>query len=248
MSLAVLRAIPVPAQGGPLRLCAAVFLTVAVFTPVALGHEALGQFVRHSALISPGNGNIDIRLDLTFHASRAADERRAMDRDHDGTISSEEASDYRKVLREGLEGRLQIKVDDTPLRTLLLHDPELDLLGDNRAGSHALALRLFFFCRAPESWNGEGLITVEDRLWLEAPALCFAEAEGGKGVQAVALRFANPLHKPGVSRVFRVHCGPGAKTPPVPQAPPVAAAPAQGNTAPSFPSNKSPGSGRKGSK
>ena len=67
----------------------------------------------------------------------------------DGKISGSELATFvAGTTRRFAEG-IRLKADGRELETFQLFNPEPDLLGNDRSGSHPFKLRLFYFARAP---------------------------------------------------------------------------------------------------
>ena len=165
----------------------------------------LEELVEHRVEIVVGTGNIDLEVELTFHGKYAQGERHRMDRDRDGTISSSELATFLAGTTLRLAEGIRLKADGRELETFQLYNPEPDLLGNDRSGSHPFKLRLFYFARAPRFSFAEGILELEDGLWAEAPALCSPGTGRRNGLRLVSIHNASRARDSGTLRVFRFH-------------------------------------------
>ncbi|MBI4558432.1 MAG: hypothetical protein HY706_12695 [Candidatus Hydrogenedentes bacterium] len=167
-------------------------------------HEDLGELVQHRLDFNIGLENVDICVDLTFHAALARTERLRADINGDGELSGQETTGYLKRVAEETAAGIQLRVNDCELAVVPLYEPQVDWLQDSQAGSHSLTLSLFYFVRTPPVKTSEVVLQIKDRLWPNAAAMCLVEAQGQKDMRATVLHDFEALSKPGQPRVFRV--------------------------------------------
>ncbi len=169
------------------------------------GHGTLEELVEHRVAIAVGTGNIDLEVELTFHGKYAQGERRRMDRDQDGKISGSELATFVGGTTRRLAEGIRLRADGRELETFQLFNPEPDLLGNDRSGSHPFKLRLFYFARAPRFPLAGGILELEDGLWAEAPALCSPGTGRRDGLRLVSVHNVSQVPEVGTLRVFRFH-------------------------------------------
>jgi len=156
-----------------------------------------------------GASNIDIEVELTFFGSRSLVERRKMDRDRNGVISSEETDAYLIDAAGMQEGGFRLLVHGRSLELLSLYEPELDLMGCNRPLPSPHVLRLFYFARRPEWLGSQSVIRLEDGLWLHWPAICTLEIARSPGARVIVDQETSPFSNPdpdGAPRVMQARC------------------------------------------
>ena len=169
----------------------------------AQGHGVLSDLIEHHVKIVAGKAHIDVELDLTFHGDQALGERRRMDGDRDGRVSQSETAEYLAKL-SGLEKGIRLLLDDHQLEVLLLYDPELSLLDNDRVSSHPFTLRLFYFARFSRRLRSVGSIEFTDGLWSKAPTFLSLEVGGREGVHLTSRSSRSPFGEARMGRVFRI--------------------------------------------
>jgi hypothetical protein len=190
-------------SGKSLALSLAVIMTCMVSS----GHESLGDFPRHSAVLKVGSVNIDLALEFMFYPAQSAPERRRMDTNKDGQVDASETKAYARRLSRMAEKDVRIVVDGVPTPVVTLFEPELELFdGKGKAGGGHV-LRLFLFARTPSKLMNKGVIEIRDELWEDAPALASLEAAGESGIQilrAAETSMDARFVLPGEKRVFQI--------------------------------------------
>ncbi len=169
----------------------------------AMGHGVLSAQIEHHVKVVVATTHVDLAIDLTFHGDHALVERRRMDADRDGRISKSELTTYLGQMT-GLEKRVQLQAEGRELEVVQLYDPELSLLENDRAGSHPLTLRLFYFTRLPRGLRSGRVFELAERLWSRAPAFFSMETHGREGVRPAVISTGPPFREGGMSRIFRI--------------------------------------------
>lgn len=163
------------------------------------GHGVLGRVVQHHIIVTAGKSYVDVTVELTFHSIFAQRERERMDANHDGVIEAGEGKQYLHGILPTLETGLRMIAGKREIALTVLHRPELDLLGNEEAGSHPLRVRAFYVTRLDHGLRRTSVVDLEDRLWLEAPALCSLELRS-RGGSSRARRRLSSLLGPGSER------------------------------------------------
>ena len=177
--------------------------------PSAGAHEVLMTYVRHDTQVVVGPTNIDITVVLTFHEVASLEERGRMDRDQDGQIDRGEIAAYLAGLAPALARAMDLAVDGRPVEVLVLHNPQLDLLGSEKVAPAHHLLRLFYFARTPASLAAGRDLVLQDRLWARVPAICLLQAAGAGGIRVGNDSAAEVFFKPdakGEGRALRIKC------------------------------------------
>lgn len=191
------------------RAIAAASLALSLWPDLrAAAHPALGDLVGHRETLVVGPANIDLTVELTFNEQRSLAERVRMDADGDGDISGDEAVAYAAAAADRAAAAIELSIDDERVELILLHEPELDLLGMTRALPVRHVLRLCLFARTPASLKPGGRLLLTDRSWPEAPAFCALQVQGRDGVR-LAAGAADALPTPGFgesSRAMAARC------------------------------------------
>ena len=180
---------------------------VCLLSPAVLGHESLGHFPQHRALLEIGPVNIDLQLELTFYPPQSVLERRRMDTNHDARLESSELKAYARRLTRIAEDEICIFVDGKSVPVVTLFEPELELFESQGHAEGGHVLRLFLFARIPPELVQNGVIELHDKLWADSPAMCLLEATERDGMRIITIadtsmgvRFFAPDEK----RVFQV--------------------------------------------
>lgn len=186
----------------------------------ATAHDLFTAYVQHSVRLTVGARHVDLTLDLTFFEEWSARERQAMDPDADGRITRAEVESYLKKLAPQLSQQVKLRVAGRELLLAPLYDPELDLLGNDKAIPGHHRLRLFFFAPTPAALRANDEFVIEDRLWPEAKLLATVAAEGRDGAAPEAEQPGDAgfvALRPGEALLFKVRC---TKPPTLHPAPP----------------------------
>jgi len=151
--------------------------------PLALAHESFEAYVRHDALITARPSNLDIQIDLTFYRTPSLEERRGMDGNGDGRITSAEVKDYLAEIAASVRERIALRVDGRSVALVPMYEPEVDLLGQDSPTPHPHVMRILLFARTPD-WLAEGsVIALEDGLWAEKPSIRSFFGVGEDGIE-----------------------------------------------------------------
>jgi len=149
----------------------------------ASAHALFMTCVQHRTAVTVGPANIDITIELTFFEVRSMSERRRMDADGDGTITSAEIHAYLARIADSLDGGVRLRVAGRPVEVMPLYRPEVDLLGVDQVAPCHHVLRLFYFARTPE-WLARGSeIVIDDGLWQHTARIGSLEITGQDGVR-----------------------------------------------------------------
>lgn len=169
------------------------------------GHDLFTAFVQHRLHLQVGARNLDLTLDLTFFEEWSGRERQKMDSDGDGRITRSEIDIYLKRLASsGLSQQVRLTHAGKPVPLALLYEPEIDLLGSNRAAPAHHQLRLSFFAPTPPSLQAGDELRVESGLWADAKALVSVQVDGQDGCQMQGDAGREPL-VPQTKRASPIH-------------------------------------------
>ncbi len=175
----------------------------------AAAHDVLTNFVNHTVRLTLDAQHLDLTIDLAFFEEWSARERKVMDADANGKVTRSELECYLKKLAPELSQLVKLRVAGRDLALVPLYEPEIDLLGNDRAGPAHHRLRLFFFVSTPAGLGPGDDLVVVDRLWPEASALVVLQAEGRDDCALEALNRGDPgsvtLHR-GEARVCKFRC------------------------------------------
>ena len=163
------------------------------------GHGVLGRVVQHHIVATVGASHLDVTVEVTFHSVFAQRERRRLDADGDGLIQAGEARRYLDQILGSLETGMRMTAREREIDLTTLHPPELDLLENEAAGAHPLRVRATYVARLDERLKRAGQVNLEDRLWLETPALCSLEVRNQGSAIRVGRR-STSVFGPGSSR------------------------------------------------
>ncbi len=163
------------------------------------GHGLLGRAVQHHIVATVGASHLDVTVEVTFHSVFAQRERRRLDADGDGLIQAGEARRYLDQILGSLETGVRMTAREREIDLTTLHPPELDMLGNEAAGAHPLRVRATYVARLDERLKRAGQVNLEDRLWLETPALCSLEVRNQGSAIRVGRR-STSVFGPGSSR------------------------------------------------
>jgi hypothetical protein len=175
----------------------------------ATAHDLFTAYIQHSVHLAVGAKHVDLTLDLTFFEEWSARERLAMDADADGRITRAEIESYLKRLAPELAKQVKLRVASREVPLAPLYDPELDLLGNDKAIPGHHRLRLFFFAPTPATLRANDEFVIEDRLWPEAKMLATVVAEGRDGAALEAEQPSDPglaPLRPGEAWLFKIRC------------------------------------------
>jgi hypothetical protein len=151
-------------------------------TIVARAHSDLMGFIQHDLRCTVGLTNIDVAVDLTFHEVPSVSERQRMDANHNKRVAPEELEQYLAGLEPTFAEGIALTVDGRPVDVHLLHNPRLNLAEIEMVTPGHHGLRLVYFARTPLELKPGSLLTFEDRLWAETPAIRSLEVVGHGGV------------------------------------------------------------------
>ena len=149
-------------------------------------HDVLADYIQHTGVVTVGSNHIDLELELTFFERHSFAERKAMDTDGDGFVSTAERLSYFKPLAPTLATRVSLIVAGKRLTLTPLYEPELDLTEASTSKLSHHRLRIFLFTATPvELKSGDGIV-IEDCLWPAAKFLGSIRAEGRDGCKLEA--------------------------------------------------------------
>lgn len=158
-------------------------LLLLLATPSGGAHPVLMSHVRHEAHVEIDPVNIDITLRLTLHEVSALAERRRMDTDGDGVISTGERDRYLVAMHALIRDGLILVVDGRPVRAIPLYEPRVDLLGVKQVTPGHILLETVHFARTPDWLRPGSEIRLADRFWPQNPSIATVEAVGRDGVE-----------------------------------------------------------------
>ena len=141
----------------------------------AVAHESLEHYVQFTMVSTFNEGNQDTVRRATFTGERALEERRTMDQDGDGRISTEELRAYLEQLGAAWCEQITLRAEDSALTLIPLYEPEANLEGDLGVTRHPLSLSLSGFARVPDGIAPTRQLTLENRLFPESPAIMIWE-------------------------------------------------------------------------
>jgi hypothetical protein len=153
-----------------------------------------------------------------------------MDANTNGLIARVEVEQYLQRVAPELAKQVRLLVAGHEVPLACLYEPEVDLLGSDKAGPGHHRLRLFFFAPTPPDLRAADTLVIEDCLWPEAKALGAVHVEGSDGCALEPEKASEPGFAParsGEARVFKVEC---LKPPAVQPAAPGAARRISSNT------------------
>jgi hypothetical protein len=172
-------------------------------------HDLYAAFVQHHVKIEVGAKHIDLTLDLTFFEEWSSRERQQMDADKDGRITRSEIEWYLMKHGPALASRVKMLVAGREVPLAELYEPEVELLGNNRAEPAHHRLRLFLFAPTPSTLRAGDSVVIEDRLWPQAQALITLDGAASDGGKSEAEKPDDPACAPaaaGAARVFTFRC------------------------------------------
>lgn len=172
-------------------------------------HDLYTAYIQHRVYLSVGARHVDLTLDLTFFEEWSSRERRKMDANTNGLIARVEVERYLKKLALELVKQVRLLVAGHEVPLVSLYEPEVDLLGSDKASPGHHQLRLFLFAPTPPGLRAADDLVIEDRLWPEAKALGAVQAEGSDGCALEPEKPGDPGFAParsGEARVFKVKC------------------------------------------
>lgn len=184
-------------------------MTLVFMQPWASAHTSLEKYLRQEVSVAVGAHHIDVRLHWVFPSDISLKERRLMDADGDGALSSEEKSGYLNALQERAEKQVRLLVDGQAMMLIPLEDPVLDLQGAPGIEAHPHELRLAWFVRVPATFGVGGTIAVESELWTDRPLMLSVTTETVSGIhlkktEAKGLRY--PKQDTPVCRLLEARC------------------------------------------
>jgi len=195
------------------------FIVILALPPACAGavcaHSLLETHVEHHTRLLVGSENIDVELELLFFSGSSLVERRKIDADIDGVLGEEEIEAYLAEVATLAEKALGLLVDGEPLELVPLDEPRVESLRGARVRPAPHRLRLRYFARTPAGLGAGSEIRLEEKLFLQAPAICSSEAHGHEGLRLIVEQDARS------SRVFRARClSRGERRPPPGSGPP----------------------------
>jgi hypothetical protein len=137
-----------------------------------LAHSVFNGYIHHRINLKIDSNNIDVTVELFFHAHQSETERSFMDGDRDGRIMPGEIREYLKLKMAQFKNGIQLSIDGRPLRVMALYRPDLKLHNVRSVKDHPHSLKLYYFARTPRQLRPGSIITLEDKLWRSTPAIC----------------------------------------------------------------------------
>jgi hypothetical protein len=144
-------------------------------------HDVLADYIQHAVTVTVGSNHTDLELELTFFELHSGAERKAMDTDRDGLVSTDERQTYLARLAPTLPRQVSLRVAEKELPLTLLYEPELELPENSASKLSHHRLRIFLFAATPTNLKSGDEIVIEDRLWLAAKSLGNVFAAGRDG-------------------------------------------------------------------
>ncbi len=173
----------------------AIAVTMCLFS-WAHAHTSLEHYIREDVAISVGQDNVDIRIQFEFPAAYSLVERKAMDTDRDGKLTSAERRAYLLVVAQRAERQLLLKMDGKEVLLIPLEDPVVDLLDEPSAEAHPHVLRLAYFARTPKDFGQSHALSLDSALWADGPLLLSVSFEASEGIRMRAVDAARGLQNP----------------------------------------------------
>jgi hypothetical protein len=157
------------------------------FAPVrADAHDVLADYIQRAVTLAVGSNHIDLELELTFFEHPSAAERKAMDTDGDGFISTGERESYLDRLAPIFAGQIRLCVAGKQIPLTPLYEPELSLPGQSALARSHHQLKFILFTTTPADLKAGDAIVIEDRLWPANRILGSVRAEGRDGCRLEA--------------------------------------------------------------
>ncbi len=158
-------------------------LLYAALAPTAFAHPELGNYLQHRIILTAHADRVDLAIEVSFDGERSLRERESIDSDKSGTFSRPEREAYLHRIQAEAEQRIRLAINDKPVRLVPLYAPELDLFDSRDLEPHPHLLRLSYF--APVTCAPGDVVTIDDTLWPDYPAIMLAEPGGGEGLKLV---------------------------------------------------------------
>ncbi|MBI1389091.1 MAG: hypothetical protein GC154_11650 [bacterium] len=160
---------------------------------LAGAHQPFPSYIQHDARLTVSPRNLDLAIRLTGFNGEAKRLRRAIDSNGDGRISPTELTAFSREC-ESWRPQINAAWNGKTLRWTTLYPASIELNGDDVVSASPLSANLFFFARTPH--GNEAKLTVEDRLFGEAPAVITWEADTKPGVSAIVADASGETVKP----------------------------------------------------
>ena len=149
-------------------------------------HDVLADYIQHAVTVTVESNHTDLELELTFFELHSGAERKAMDTDRDGLVSTDERQTYLARLAPTLPRQVSLRVAEKELPLTLLYEPELELAENSTSKLSHHRLRIFLFAATPTNLKSGDEIVIEDRLWSAAKSLGNVFAAGRDGCKLEA--------------------------------------------------------------
>ncbi len=164
-----------------------VLLVVYLLGPIRSdAHDVLADYIQHAVTVRVGRRHIDLEMDLTFFELHSAEERRSMDTDRDGFVSTVEREDYLRRLAPTFAHQVVLRIAGTHLLMAPLYEPELDVIEMNTSRLSHHRLKIWLFTATPLDLKSGDRIEIVDRLWPTAKCLGAIRTEGRDGCRLEA--------------------------------------------------------------
>lgn len=158
-------------------------LLYAALAPTAFAHPELGSYLQHRIILRADADHVALVIEVSFDGERSLRERESIDSDKSGTLSKPEREAYLHRIEAEAEQRIRLTVNNESVRLVPLYAPELDLFDSRDMERHPHLLRLSYF--APVKCAPGDVITIDDTLWPDYPAIMLAEPGGREGLKPV---------------------------------------------------------------
>lgn len=165
----------------------------ACLVPPSIAHPQLMTSVLHRVEITTNPQDIDVTIELTIGDTPALAERKLMDRDHDGVITSKEVASYLDERAEKLLQAVSLSIGGRTVELVFLYEPEIELGVKDASNPSHMVLRLFYFARSPKNCHVGDEIALTDRLWNHAPSVASYHVGSRDGLEMVVERSMSHL-------------------------------------------------------
>ena len=170
----------------------------------AYAHVELEQYLQQRVTVAVTPVNIDITIEFLFTSPVSLAERTRIDTNGDGTLSQDERQAYLEAIAERAEQGLSLRVDGERCPLTPLYDAELDFFDSKEIEAHPHVLRLAYFARTPKSFDQGSTLTLDSRLWVDAPILVAASIRGKDGIELSAAPNPGLQRASGIAKSIRV--------------------------------------------
>lgn len=149
----------------------------------AFAHTSLEKYIRQEVSVAIREGTLDVKLQCVFPSDISLTERRHMDANGDGELSSDEKAAYLHDIQERAEKQVRILFNDKVMVLIPLEEPVLDLQDATGVEAHPHEIRLAWFVRVPESFGVGGRLVIESEWWTNRPLLLSVRTDVAQGIR-----------------------------------------------------------------